>query len=291
MNAAALFPPNFVWGAATSAYQIEGAARVDGKGESIWDRFVTQPRAIANGDTGEVACDHYHHWAEDIALMGRLGLQAYRFSIAWTRILPLGTGVVNPAGLDFYDRLVDGLLASGIEPWLTLYHWDLPQALEDAGGWPAPDTARAFVELTDLVTRRLGDRVRHWITINEPWEIGFLGYDQGVNAPGRQDFGAAIQAVHTVLSAHGEAVPVIRANAPGAQVGITLDPSSCYPASSAPSDLIAAQRLDGHLNRWFLDQSSGEATQPISWSGMARSPRYSTLPTSPAWARRSTSSA
>jgi beta-glucosidase len=263
------FPPGFVWGAATSAYQIEGAAREAGKGESIWDRFVKHPEAIANGDTGEVACDHYHRWADDVALMRELGLAAYRFSIAWTRVAPDSSERIESRGLDFYDRLVDGLLDAGIEPWPTLYHWDLPQRLEDAGGWPAPATATAFVAFADAVTRRLGDRVRHWITINEPWEIGFLGYHQGVNAPGRRDFGAAIAAVHTVLVAHGDAVPVIRSNVPDALVGITLDPSMCYPASSSAADQKAAFRLDGHLNRWFLDPVFGRGypADMVEWYG------------------------
>jgi beta-glucosidase len=251
------FPAGFVWGAATSAYQIEGNPRADGKGESIWDRFTHLPGRIADGATGDIACDHYRRSREDVAIMAALGLDAYRFSIAWTRILPAGTGAVNEAGLDFYDRLVDDLLAAGIEPWITLYHWDLPQALEDLGGWPRRETAAAFASYADVVTRRLGDRVRRWITVNEPWEVGFLGYQQGVHAPGRTSLADGLAAIHTVLLAHGAAVPVIRANSPGARVGLAVDLVACYPERSDPADAAAARRLDGHFNRWFLDPLAG----------------------------------
>jgi beta-glucosidase len=250
-------PPGFVWGAATSAYQIEGAPREDGKGESIWDRFTHLPGRTVDGTTGDVACDHYHRSREDVAILAALGLGAYRFSIAWTRVLPLGTGAVNGAGLDFYDRLVDDLLAAGIEPWITLYHWDLPQALEDLGGWPRRETAAAFSAYADVVTRRLGDRVRRWITVNEPWEIGFLGYQQGLHAPGRTSLADALAAIHTVLLAHGDAVSVIRTNAPEAQVGLAIDLVACYPDRDDTADLAAAHRLDGHFNRWFLDPLVG----------------------------------
>ena len=182
-------PAGFVWGAATAAYQIEGAAREDGRGESIWDRFSHTPGKTANGDTGDVACDHYHRWPQDIALMRELGLHAYRFSIAWPRVLPNGRGASNEAGLAFYERLVDGLLAAGITPWVTLYHWDLSQPLEDAGGWPNRRTADAFTEYADVVTRRLGDRVRHWITLNEPWCSAFLGYYTGSTRPAARTCG------------------------------------------------------------------------------------------------------
>src|SRR3712207_6682701 len=173
------FPDGFVWGTATASYQIEGAVQEDGRGESIWDRFSHMPGKTANGDTGDVACDHYHRWRDDIQLMRELGLQAYRFSVAWPRILPDGHGQVNEAGLAFYDRLVDELLEAGIKPWVTLYHWDLPQALQDVGGWPHRATADAFAEYTDVITRRLGDRVKHWITLNEPWCSSFLSYHIG----------------------------------------------------------------------------------------------------------------
>jgi beta-glucosidase len=179
------FPTDFYWGAAASAYQVEGAVREDGRGESIWDRFTSAPGRILNGDTGAVACDSYHRYTEDVRLMRELGVNAYRFSIAWPRILPEGRGRVNAAGLDYYDRLVDELLAAGVEPFLTLYHWDLPQALEDRGGWPVRDTAEAFAEYAEIVAGRLGDRVRHWITQNEPWVVSWLGYGIGQDAPGR----------------------------------------------------------------------------------------------------------
>src|SRR6266516_3800227 len=178
------FPDNFLWGAATAAYQIEGASDEDGKGESIWDRFSHTPGKVLNDTTGDVACDHYYRWRDDIALMRELGLQAYRFSISWPRILPAGVGAVNAAGLDFYDRLVDGLLEAGIQPFVTLYHWDLPQALQDQGGWASRTTVAAFANYVDVVARRLGDRVKHWITHNEPWCIAFLGHSTGEHAPG-----------------------------------------------------------------------------------------------------------
>ena len=184
---AIIFPKGFVWGAATAAYQIEGAANEDGRGESIWDRFSHTPGNVLNGDTGDVADDHYHRWPQDVALMQSLGLKAYRFSIAWPRIIPDGIGAVNDAGLDFYDRLVDGLLAAGIEPFVTLYHWDLPQALQDRGGWPNRDSAAWFADYTAVVSRRLGDRVHNWITLNEPWVSAFVGYMMGMHAPGIRD--------------------------------------------------------------------------------------------------------
>jgi beta-glucosidase len=251
------FPAGFVWGAATAAYQIEGAVAEDGRSESIWDRFSHTPGKTENGDTGDVACDHYHRWRDDIALMRELGLNAYRFSIAWPRILPQGRGRINQAGLDFYDRLVDGLLEAGIRPWATLYHWDLPQTLEDAGGWPARATADAFAEYADAITRRLGDRVKHWITLNEPWCSSFLSYHIGRHAPGRRNFADALAAVHTLLLAHGRAVPIIRSNSADAQVGITLNLAQVYAASESEADRAAARRYDGYFNRWFLDPLYG----------------------------------
>jgi beta-glucosidase len=250
-------PDGFVWGAATAAYQIEGASRGDGRGESIWDRFSHTPGKTAKGDTGDNACDHYHRWPQDIQLMRELGLHAYRFSVAWPRILPSGTGAINEAGLAFYERLVDALLTAGITPWVTLYHWDLPQALEDLGGWPNRLTADAFAEYTDVVTRRLGDRVRHWITLNEPWCSAFLGYFTGDHAPGRTDLQDALAAAHTLLLAHGRAVAAIRANSPEAQVGITLNLTPTYAADPNADASAAARRYDGHFNRWFLDPLHG----------------------------------
>lgn len=252
------FPQGFLWGAATASYQIEGAWQEDGKGESIWDRMSHTPGRIEDGSSGDVACDHYHRWPQDINLMESLGLQAYRFSIGWPRILPAGRGRVNQAGLDFYSRLVDGLLAAGIIPFVTLYHWDLPQVLQDEGGWAARSTAEAFVEYTDAVTRHLGDRVQHWITHNEPWCAAFLGYQIGVHAPGiKDDWPAALSASHHLMLSHGWAVPVIRQNSPAASVGITLNLAPAYPASTSPADNRAARWGDGYGNRWFLDPLYG----------------------------------
>lgn len=259
-NAASLeqaFPHGFIWGAATAAYQIEGAVHEDGRGESIWDRFSRTPGKTLNGDTGDVACDHYHRWRDDIELMRSLGLDAYRFSVAWPRILPEGRGRVNAAGLDFYDRLVDGLLNAGVTPWVTLYHWDLPQVLEDAGGWTNRATAEAFAEYADVLSQRLGDRVKNWITLNEPWCSAFLGYHNGHHAPGRTDLADALQASHTLLLAHGLAVPILRGNSADAQVGITLNLTHAYPATESAEDQAAAARMDGFFNRWFLDPLYG----------------------------------
>jgi beta-glucosidase len=250
---ATVFPQGFLWGSATASYQLEGAWKEDGKGESIWDRFSHTPGKVANGDTGDVACDHYHRWPQDIALMKSLGLQTYRFSIGWPRILPNGTGKVNPAGLDFYSRLTDGLLEAGITPYATLYHWDLPQAIQDRGGWPARESALAFAEYTEAVVRRLGDRVKNWITLNEPWVSAWLGYMTGDHAPGLKDMGQTMLAAHHLLMAHGLAVPILRRDSKGAQVGITLNLSVHYPASESEADFEAAQLADGTGNRWFLD--------------------------------------
>jgi beta-glucosidase len=251
------FPVDFVWGAATSSYQIEGAWNEDGKGESIWDRFSHTPGQIKNGDTGDVACDHYHRWEEDVALMQTLGLHAYRFSVSWPRVLPAGRGAVSPAGLDFYDRLVDGLLGAGIEPFVTLYHWDLPQALQDEGGWPARATAEAFVEYADVLSRRLGDRVTHWITHNEPAVTAYTAHLHGRHAPGVQDMPTALQVAHHLLLSHGWAVNVLRQNSTGAEVGITLNVNYSVPSSPSAYDADLARRHDGMWYRWFLDPLVG----------------------------------
>ena len=253
MPSTKVFPDDFVWGVATSAFQIEGAHDIDGRGPSIWDTYAAQPGFIQDGTNAHVACDHYHRYAEDIALMTSLGVGAYRFSVAWPRILPTGRGAVNEAGLDFYDRLVDGLLAAGIAPCATLYHWDLPQVLEDEGGWTNRSTVDAFVEFADAVSERLGDRVARWITHNEPWCVSVLGYAEGAHAPGRRSWPDALVASHHLLLSHGRAVPVIRRNAPRAQVGITLNVSECEPASPSEADQSAARQFDGELIRWFLD--------------------------------------
>ncbi len=247
------FPPGFRWGVATASYQIEGAVAEDGRKPSIWDTFAATPGKVKNGESGAVACDHYHRWEGDLDLMQRLGVQAYRFSVAWPRVIPEGTGAVNERGLDFYDRLVDGLLARGIEPFATLYHWDLPQPLQDAGGWPWRGIVEPFVAYADAVTRRLGDRVRAYATLNEPWCSAIMGYDFGEHAPGLHDRALALQASHHLLLAHGEALPVMRANAPAAQHGIVLNLNPGYPASDSAADAEAARRFDGFFNRWFLD--------------------------------------
>jgi len=251
------FPENFVWGAATASYQIEGAWNENGKGESIWDRFSHTPGKVENGDTGDVACDHYHRWREDIILMKEIGLKAYRFSISWPRILPSGRGEVNQAGIDFYNQLVDALLEAGIEPFVTLYHWDLPQALQDERGWPKRKIVDAFVEYADLVSRVLGDRVKNWITLNEPWVSAFVGHEEGRHAPGIKDVHTAVAAAHHLLLSHGLAVPIIRENSSDANVGITLNLSPHEPASPSISDRKAAIWGDGYLNRFFLDPLVG----------------------------------
>lgn len=253
LNLTMQFPEGFHWGAATSAYQIEGAAREDGKGESIWDTFSHTPGKTDNGDTGDVACDHYHRYKDDIALLQELGVNAYRFSIAWPRIFPTGSGQVNVAGLDYYDRLVDTLLTAGIDPWLTLYHWDLPQALQDRGGWADRDTVERFAGFADTMARRLGDRVSNWITINEPWVISFLGHMLGIHAPGHRDQAEYLQVAHNLLLAHGTALDPIRTAVPGARVGISLNLSQVYPDTESDADAEAARHADGSLNRWFLD--------------------------------------
>jgi beta-glucosidase len=246
-------PPDFVWGAATSSYQIEGAVSEDGRGESIWDRFTSRPGAILGGDDGRVACDSYHRYREDVRLMRELGLNGYRFSIAWPRVLPEGRGRLNAAGLDHYDRFVDALLEAGIEPFVTLYHWDLPQALEDEGGWPARGIVDAYAEYVEAVVARLGDRVRHWITQCEPWVISWLGYGLGEHAPGRRNERDALAAAHHVLLAHGRGVEVVRRDSPGSQVGITIDVVAFHPSTSSPEDAAAVARVDGARNRWILD--------------------------------------
>jgi beta-glucosidase len=253
MTVTTAFPREFVWGAATAAYQIEGAVDEDGRGESIWDRFCAMPGKVRNAESGAVACDFYHRYPDDIRLMRELGLDAFRLSIAWPRVLPEGSGRVNQAGLDFYDRLVDELLAQGVRPFPTLYHWDLPQPLEDAGGWTARETAEAFVEYAEAVVSRLGDRVTHWITHNEPWVAAWLGYGSGEHAPGRTSPQDALAAAHHLLLSHGWAAEVLRRGSPGSEVGITLVLNPAYPASDSDGDQLAAQHGDGFFNRWFLD--------------------------------------
>jgi beta-glucosidase len=247
------FPAGFRWGVATAAYQIEGAATEDGRGPSIWDAFAVVVGHIADGSDGLVACDHYHRWPEDVELLDWLGVGAYRFSLSWPRILPGGGTRIESRGLDFYDRLVDALLARGIDPVVTLYHWDLPQPLEDVGGWAERDTAWRFADLAVAAHARLGDRVNSWITLNEPWCSAFLGYASGVHAPGRREPVAALRATHHLLLGHGLAVAALREAGTSAEIGITLNLFPVHPASQDPADVDAARRIDGMQNRIFLD--------------------------------------
>jgi beta-glucosidase len=248
------FPKDFAWGVATASYQIEGAVREGGRTPSIWDTFSRVPGAVVGGDTGDVACDHYHRYLEDVALMADLGVDVYRFSTAWPRIQPDGEGPGNPAGLDFYDRLVDALLAQGIRPMLTLYHWDLPQAVQDRGGWPARETAERFARYAAITADRLGDRVKLWTTLNEPWCSAFLGYAAGIHAPGIRDDEQSLRAAHHLLLGHGLATEALRSALPAdAQVSITLNPMQVDPATGSPADLAAARRVDGVANRLFLE--------------------------------------
>jgi beta-glucosidase len=251
------FPENFLWGAATASYQIEGAWNKHGKGESIWDRFSHTPGKIKNNETGDIADDHYRLWKKDIGLMKKIGLKAYRFSISWPRVLPTGRGKVNQKGLDFYNRLVDGLLDANIVPFLTLYHWDLPQALQDEGGWSTRSTTEAFVEYADIITRALGDRVRNWITHNEPAVVAWLGYAWGIHAPGLKDYGLALRAAHHLLLSHGQAIPVIRRNSANSEVGLALNLNWNVAASNSRADLDHVRAGDGEWFRWFADPVYG----------------------------------
>ncbi|MGX7824557.1 GH1 family beta-glucosidase [Actinokineospora sp. 24-640] len=248
------FPQGFLWGAATAAYQIEGSPTADGRGRSIWDTFSHTPGKVDNGDTGDVAVDHYRQVRSDVALMADIGLDAYRFSVSWPRVQASGSGPANAAGLDFYSRLVDELLGRGIKPVLTLYHWDLPQDLEDAGGWTSRETAARFAEYAAIVADRLGDRVPLWTTLNEPWCSAFLGYGSGLHAPGRTDGEAALRSAHHLLLAHGWGVSALRAALPSdAQVSVALNPHAVSAASDSPDAVEAARRIDAVGNRIFFD--------------------------------------
>ena len=250
---AARFPSGFSWGAATSSYQVEGATTADGRGKSIWDTFVAEPGRVVDGSNGDTAIDSYRNIEGDVSLVRELGLSAYRFSLSWPRILPEGGGRVNQAGLDYYSALVDALLEAGVTPWVTLYHWDLPQTLENAGGWPVRDTAERFGEFTATAQAALGDRVKHWITINEPWCAAFLGYSSGEHAPGRREPAASIAAAHHLMVAHGLASKVIKESDPEAKTSIGLNFYPVYPASDSEVDQDAARRIDGVQNRFFTD--------------------------------------
>lgn len=277
-----VFPSDFTWGVATAAYQVEGAWNADGKGESIWDRFCHTPGKVWQGHTGDVACDHYHRYRSDIALMQELGIKAYRFSIAWPRVLPLGRGRVNPAGIDFYDRLVDTLLAAGITPFATLYHWDLPQALQDNGGWGQRDLSATFAEYATLMVQRLGDRVRDWATFNEPWCVAFLGHDTGEHAPGLRNPQLALQVAHHVLLAHGLATQAIRSTRGDVRVGIVLN---LWPVEVVGDDEAAQAEVEPTWQRncaWFLDplyRASYPAEALAAYGALAPTPRAGDLAT------------
>ncbi|MFG2334138.1 GH1 family beta-glucosidase [Streptomyces sp. NPDC048604] len=289
------FPPGFLWGAATAAYQIEGAARADGRTPSIWDTFSHTPGKVFEGHTGDVAVDHYHRYRDDVRLMSELGLSAYRFSVSWSRVQPTGRGPAVQKGLDFYRRLVDELLAAGIEPALTLYHWDLPQELEDAGGWPERATAERFAEYAALLAGALGDRVERWTTLNEPWCSAFLGYGSGVHAPGRTDPVAALRAAHHLNLGHGLAVQALRAGLPsGGELAVSLNLHEVRPLTGSVADREAARRIDtvgngvwlgpmldggyppelladtAHLTDWSFVRDGDEAAigQQLDWLGV-----------------------
>ena len=248
------YPPGFKFGAATAAYQIEGAWDEDGRGESIWDRFCRTPGAVLNGDDGNVACDHYHRWRGDLDLLAAMRIESYRFSIAWPRVQPDGRGALNRKGVRFYRKLVEGLLERGIEPVATLYHWDLPQALQDTGGWAERDTAERFAEYAGQMAAELGDVVAQWITHNEPWVVAFLGHAEGRKAPGIRDWPTALRVSHHLLVSHGLAVQALRGGTPaGTPVGITLNLHPQRPVSDSEEDRAAARIADGYANRWFLD--------------------------------------
>lgn len=247
------FPQNFLWGTATSSYQIEGAMLEDGKGESIWDRFCRVPAKIRNADRGDIACDHYHRFEEDIGFLKSIGVKTYRYSIAWPRIFPEGKGKPNQKGIDFYKKVTHLLLEKGIIPAVTLYHWDLPQKLQDMGGWTNRSVADHFQEYAGFVFKELGDIVPIWFTVNEPWVIAFEGHWLGVNAPGITDFTAALQVSHNLLLAHGMAVKTYRETGFAGEIGIVLNMQSAYPGTERDQDRLAAIRLDGYHNRWFSD--------------------------------------
>ena len=247
------FPKDFLWGTATAAYQVEGAWNVDGRGETVWDRFSHAAGNVKGAYTGDVACDDYHRYPEDIAFMKQMNMRSYRYSIAWSRIQPTGEGAINQKGIDYYKRLTDTVLKAGLRPLVTLYHWDLPQPLEDKGGWPNRDTAARFADYAEIAVKALGDRINTWAIFNEPWVFTYLGYGSGVHAPGKQDFDLFLKASHTVNLAQGDAFRAIKAIAPKSKVGSAFSMSSTTPATSSPEDAAAAKRFDAFNNVWFLE--------------------------------------
>jgi beta-glucosidase len=263
------FPENFAWGAATASYQIEGGVNEDGRGKSIWDTFSHIPAATADGKTGDTACDHFHRYREDIELMSGLCVKNYRCSIAWPRIFPEGTGAVNQKGLDFYDRLFDACHEKGISPWVTLFHWDLPQALQDRGGFANRDCAARFCEYADTVTRHFSGRIQNWITFNEPWVYSICGHLYGVHAPGIKDISTALSVAHNILLAHGMSLPLIRKNASGARAGIVNNLAWIENATNRAEDIEAAKRWDLAFNRWFMDPLFGRGypEEMVAWYG------------------------
>lgn len=264
---------NFIWGVATSSFQIEGATHEGGRGPSIWDTFCKVPGKVANGDTGDVACDHYHRYNEDLDLMKWMGVDAYRFSVAWSRVLPNGVGAINNAGLDFYDRIVDGALERGIQPWLTMYHWDLPQALQDRGGWNNREIVGWFEEYADVLTSRLGDRVKHWMTLNEPLCSAWIGHLYGDMAPGITDLQTALNASHHLLMSHGIASQITRSNVKDAKVGIVINVTPAVPATDSEDDHRAATLADGFDNRWFLNPVFGQPYPADVIEALGKSPQ------------------
>jgi beta-glucosidase len=251
------FPPNFVWGFAASGYQIEGAAFEDGRGTSTWDTFCRQPGAIANGDTGDVACDHYHRYRDDVRLMAELGASAYRFSVSWPRVMPAGTGEINQRGIDFYQRLVDELLAAGVKPMLNVFHWDLPQALQDRGGFASPEIVGWFTDYAAMLAARLGDRVGDWMTFNEPQVFAFLAHADGMHAPGTRHWPTAMRVADHQLKAHAAAAQAIRAAVPRARIGIAVDVNQASPATGSERDRVAAETWHAARDGWFLDPLFG----------------------------------
>jgi len=266
----------FVWGVATSSFQIEGAAHEDGRGPSIWDTFCRVPGKVANGDTGEIACDHYHRYNEDLDLMKWMGVDAYRFSVAWSRVIPNGVGPINQAGLDFYDRLIDGALERGIQPWITMYHWDLPQALQDRGGWNNREVVKWFEEYANVLTNEFGDRVKHWMTLNEPLCSAWIGHLYGDMAPGITDLQTALNASHHLLMSHGIASQVTRTNVKDSKVGIVINVTPAVPATDSDDDRRASKLADGFDNRWFLNPVFGQPYPADVIEVLGKSPQIET---------------